>query len=219
MTMRPERLIVVTGTGTDIGKTWVTLRLALHLRRRSEALAIRKPAQSFEPSDPPEHTDAALLGAASGEAATDVCPPHRWYGAALAPPMAAAALGRPSFTIADLAAEVSGSWPAGTAVGLVEGAGGVASPQADDGDMRQLIAALDPDAVVVVADAALGTINLVRLSMEAIRGAGAWPLIVHCNRYDATCDLHRRNLDWLNEREGIDATTDIDVLAARVPEP
>ena len=218
MALRPERLIVVTGTGTGIGKTWVSVGLARHFRQHSVGLAIRKPAQSFEPDDRPESTDAALLGAASGEAATDVCPAHRWYPAALAPPMAAAALGRAPFTIADLAAEVTGSWPGGTAVGvgLVEGAGGVASPQADDGDMRQLIAALDPDLVVVVADAALGTINLVRLSVEAIRAAGAWPLAVHCNRYDGATDLHRRNVAWLRDRQGIDATTGIDALAARV---
>ena len=81
--------------------------------------------------------DAAVLGAASGEPAEVVCAPHRWYETAMAPPMAAEALGRPAFTIADLVDELR--WSVGPAdpaldVGLVETAGGVRSPLAADGD-------------------------------------------------------------------------------------
>ena len=53
-----------------------------------------------------------------------MCPAHRWYPAAMAPPMAAAALGREAFTSASLAAELD--WPARAAVGIIETAGGVA---------------------------------------------------------------------------------------------
>jgi dethiobiotin synthetase len=126
--------------------------------------------------------------------------------------MAAASLGRPPFTVDDLVGEIDASWPDDTPMGLVEGAGGVASPQADDGDMRALIAALHPDLVVLVADAALGTINLVRLSVAAL---DRWPLVVHCNRYDDRIDLHRRNRAWLVERDGLDVTTDVAALAER----
>jgi dethiobiotin synthetase len=203
--------VVVTGTGTEIGKTWVTAAVARRLRPLE--VALRKPAQSFAPDDPPDGTDAAVLAAASGEQPATVCPPHRWYPLPLAPPMAAAALGRPPFTVDELVAEITASWPAGTPIGLVEGAGGVASPQADDGDMRTLIAALQPDLVVLVADAALGTLNLVRLSVAAL---GGWPLVVHCNRYDERIDLHRRNRAWLVERDGLDVTTDTAALADRV---
>lgn len=204
---------MVTGTGTDIGKTWVTAALARHLQ--PFGVALRKPAQSFAPDDPLTGTDAALLAEASGEQATTVCPPHRWYPLPLAPPMAAAALGRPPFTVSDLAAETAASWPRDDPVriGLVEGAGGVASPQADDGDMRALLRALEPDLVVLVADAGLGTINLVRLSVAALQG---WPLAVHCNRYDDRIDVHRRNRAWLIERDHLDVTTDVPALAKRV---
>ena len=52
-------------------------------------------AQSFARDGRP--TDAELLAAASGQAPWDVCPAHRWYPAAMAPPMAAEArAGRPS---------------------------------------------------------------------------------------------------------------------------
>ena len=89
-------------------------------------MVARKPAQSFEPSDDLAALDAALLGAATGEPAEEVCPAHRWYEVAMAPPIAAAALGRPPFTIDDLVSELR--WPTGAVavdVGLVETAGGL----------------------------------------------------------------------------------------------
>ena len=67
-------LIVVAGTGTEVGKTWAAARLATTLRGRAITVRARKPAQSFEPDDPPDGTDAALLGAATGEPATDRVP-------------------------------------------------------------------------------------------------------------------------------------------------
>jgi dethiobiotin synthetase len=57
-------------------------------------------------------------------------------------------------------------------VGLVETAGGVRSPQADDGDVLDLVAAIAPDHVILVADAGLGTINAVRLSVAALVHGG-----------------------------------------------
>ena len=59
-------LIVVAGTGTEVGKTWAGARLASTLRDRGLSVQARKPAQSFEPDDPLEGTDAAQLGAATG---------------------------------------------------------------------------------------------------------------------------------------------------------
>lgn len=215
MSTRPNRLVVVTGTGTEIGKTWVTAALARHLRHDGIRVAVRKPAQSFPADLPVGATDAAVLADASGESATTVCPPHRWYPTPLAPPMAAQALGRPSFAIEDLTSEITDSWArnAPLDVGLVEGAGGVASPQAADGDMRDLIDALGPDMVVLVAGAGLGTINGTRLSVEAL---GHRPLAVYCNRYDERVDLHRHNLRWLTATYGLDVTTNVDALAAKM---
>src|SRR5437764_4335932 len=162
---RPERLVFVTGTGTEVGKTWVAARLADALRARGRAVAARKPAQSFAPTEAGQ-TDAEVLAAASGEAPETVCPRHRWYEVAMAPPMAADALGRPPIEITELAAETV--FPDGIDVGLVETAGGVRSPLAHDGDTVDLIALLKPDAIVLVADAGLGTLNAVLLSYAAL---------------------------------------------------
>ncbi len=200
--MRPERLVLVAGTGTDIGKTWVSAHLLATLRAAGVTVAARKLAQSFEPSDDPAGLDAAVLGHATGESAETVCPTSRWYEVAMAPPMAAEVLGRPAFSVPELCAELT--WPTdAVSVGLVESAGGVRSPQADDGDVITLVELLQPDVVILVADAGLGTINSVRLSVAALQTTlptGA-TLVVLLNRYDATDDLHVRNRRWLMERD------------------
>jgi dethiobiotin synthetase len=189
--------LVVAGTGTDVGKTWVAARVLRTLRGGGHLVAARKPAQSYGADTPPEGTDAAVLGAASGESPAQVCPPWRWYAMAMAPPMAADVLGRPPFTLNDLCNELR--WPAGVDVGLVETAGGVRSPLASDGDTVDLIRLLHPELVMLVADAGLGTINAVRLSA----GVLAAPPAVVLNRFDPSDNLHRRNLGWLRD-DGFD---------------
>jgi dethiobiotin synthetase len=212
---RPHRLVVVTGTGTEIGKTWVGCALAAALRGCDLSVAARKPVQSHDPGDDPADLDASRLAAATGGSPGDVCPGHRNYPLAMAPPMAAAALGRPAFTIADLVAEVTAGWPDPPAdVGLVEGAGGVAAPQAADGDTTALIEALRPDLVVLVAPPGLGTINLVRLSVAALR---PWPVAVHLNPWPGDDPaLAAANRRWLTERDGLAVTVAATDLAAAV---
>jgi dethiobiotin synthetase len=199
--------VLVLGTGTEVGKTWVTARLIEQLRQDGRRVAVRKPVQSFEPG---ERTDAEVLGDASGELPEAVCPPDRWYGLAMAPPMAVEVLGRAAFTISDLIGELS--WPEGIEVGFVEGVGGVRSPMAGDGDAVRLAAALRPDIVALVADAGLGALNLVRLSAGSVDHPD---LVVHLNRFDPANDLHRLNKHWL-ERDGLSVETSVSGLARRL---
>jgi dethiobiotin synthetase len=208
---RPRALVVVAGTATEVGKTWVAARLAAGLCARRWRVGARKPAQSFAPHER-GRTDAEQLAAATGETADAVCPPARWYEAPLAPPMAAEVLGRPAFALADLARELGASWPRPPLdVAFVELAGGPRSPLAADGDGAELTRALAPDLVLLVADAGLGTLNAVRLSAAAF---APLPLLVHLNRYDAALDLHRRNRAWLVERDGFRVTADLETLLA-----
>jgi dethiobiotin synthetase len=191
-------VVLVVGTGTDVGKTWVSARLLAGWRAAGRTVAARKLAQSFDVSDDPAGLDAAVLGAASGEAPEVVCPPHRWYPVAMAPPMAAEALGHPPFTIDHLLGELV--WPSGGVdIGLVETAGGVRSPQAADGDVVSLCGALMPDVVLLVADAGLGTINAVRLTLAVLPA----DTVVVLNRFEPTNELHVRNRQWLAERDGV----------------
>lgn len=195
---RPRRLIVIAGTGTEVGKTWVGCRLLELARKRGRRVAARKPAQSFEAAP----TDADLLAAATGESPHMICPVHRWYAVPMAPPMAADVLGCERLSLADLVAEIR--WPDGVDLGCVEIAGGLRSPIAHDADNVELIERLKPDAVVVVADAGLGTINSVRLSLAAL---GDKRVRVYLNRFDPANDLHARNRAWLRGVYGVEAAS------------
>jgi dethiobiotin synthetase len=196
--------VFVAGTGTGVGKTWWAAELARHLRACGASVAARKPVQSCDAGDV---TDAEVLAAATDDEVDAVTPPHRTYRLAWAPPMAAAELGMPAFTIDELAGEIG--WPAGVDVGIVEGVGGPRSPVAADGDNVALVTRLDPDVVVLVADAGLGTINAVRLSAGVL---GDRDLVVALNHYRGDA-LHERNRAAL-EADGLRVvTTPADTLA------
>lgn len=225
-----------TGTGTEIGKTWVAAGLARVLRERGLIVRACKPVQSHDPADPAP-TDAEALAAATGQSPDDVCPPEYTYPVPLAPPMAARKLGRPCPSLDDLA-RICRSAPALVGVEacvgdagagdaeesaggadlfadlcIVEGAGGLYSPLAADGDNLDLIERLNPDRVVVVAPAGLGAIHDVV--------ACAAPLVdrrpvVFLNRFDPGAEVHVLNLNWLTKVRGLMAVTSLENLAERV---
>ena len=199
--MRPERLIAVVGTHTEVGKTWVGQQLLRTWRASGLSVAARKPVQSFDPGSAP--TDAELLASASGEDVHAVCPAHRWYARAMAPPMAADVLDRSRITLADLIDELA--WPVSAQLGLVETVGGVLSPLAHDGSSLDLVRLLAPDDVLLVADASLGTINAIRLCMQVL---ASYRVHVLLNRYDSSNELHRLNAEWLRSRDELQVAVD-----------
>ncbi len=204
--MRPGHLVAVAGTGTGVGKTWVSCAVARATLERGSRVQVRKPVQSFAMASAAglDETDAELLAAVTGEALHDVCPAHRWYGLAMAPPMACDALGDAPFTAADLLDELQ--WHGAVDIGLVETVGGVRSPMTDDADSAGFVRALAPDAVLLVADAGLGTINAVRSACDALAGL---PVTILLNRFDEADDLHRRNRAWLAQRDGLAVFVDV----------
>jgi dethiobiotin synthetase len=126
--------------------------------------------------------------------------------------MAAAVLGRDIFTVEDLVAELR--WPSPEPdVRWLETVGGVRSPIAFDGDSADLCTAVEPDLIVLVADAGLGTINSVRLSAAAL---APWPVVVFLNRYDESDQLHALNRAWLADRDGFDVVATSEALVARL---
>lgn len=187
-------IVFVSGTGTDIGKTWYTAAVARILRARGFSVRAVKPAQSFSSGEGP--TDAEILGDATGQEAHGVCPAHRWYPVAYAPPMAAAMLHRPAFRVSELACEIAtATAPAPADVVFVEGAGGPRSPIAADGDNVDLARAVQAHGVVLVADAGLGTINAVLTNLAAFDASV--PVVVALNRFDTSDELHRLNRAYL----------------------
>lgn len=204
-------LVVCTGTGTEIGKTWLGAAVLSTLAAGGTRVAARKPVQSFDSTETGP-TDADVLALATGEHPHDICPAHRWYPVAMAPPMAAAVLERGAFTVDDLIGEVR--WPSPEPdVRWFETVGGVRSPIAFDGDSADICAQLEPDLVVLVADAGLGTINSVRLSAAVL---APWPVVVYLNRFDEGDELHALNRAWLADRDRYDVVTSPHALAERL---
>ena len=199
--------VLCAGTATEVGKTWVGVEVLGALQRAGVRVAARKPVQSFDPEDPTP-TDADLLAAATGEDVHEVCPAHRWYPMALAPPMAAALLELPTFTMAELAAETK--LPQVDVLWL-ETVGGPLSPIADDGDSADVARWFGPDVVVLVADARLGAINAVRLASLPFAGRR---VVVFLNRYAET-DVCRTNREWL-VGNGFDVEVEVEALAATI---
>lgn len=194
--------IVIAGTGTEVGKTWIAVKLIELARARGLRVGARKPAQSYSSDD--TSTDADLLARATGESPHEVCPAHRWYPVPMAPPMAADALGLPRILLDELLAETH--WPSNVDLGVIETAGGLCSPIAHDADNLTLIERLAPTRVLLVSEAGLGTLNAARLCLRALRGIDA---TVFLNRFDQANELHRRNAEWLR-REGIDVCVEVD---------
>jgi dethiobiotin synthetase len=66
---------------------------------------------------------------------------------------------------------------------------------------------------VIVADAGLGTINAVRLTMAALT---SWTPVIALNRFDVDDPLHCANREWLSDRDGYCIVTSPEALAAEL---
>ncbi|HUY85687.1 MAG TPA: dethiobiotin synthase [Acidimicrobiales bacterium] len=201
MKQRPKTLLFSTGTGTGVGKTWLSVEILGRLRESGYSVSARKPVQSLEPTD--ELPDATLLAQSTGESPNRVCLESRTYRLAMAPPIASSVLGQEEYTVANLAEEIK--WGEAIDFGLIEGAGGLCSPIAHDGDSRDLIALTRPDWILLVTDAGLGVIHQVTSSVAALMARLADDLCpkicIYLNRFDAASRTHIENLAWLSANQ------------------
>ena len=87
--------IFVTGTGTDVGKTFLSAALIRHWRMAGHAVAAFKPvASGFDPATA-QASDPGVLLAALGRPISDIDAISPWrFAAPLSPDMAAAREGR-----------------------------------------------------------------------------------------------------------------------------
>ena len=183
-------VLIVTGTGTDVGKTVATAAIAACQGKRR--VAIVKPAQTGvgdgEPGDLAEVT--RLTGI------TDTFEFAR-YPDPLSPHHAALVSGRPALNFAETAQKIDDLNTEYDVV-IVEGAGGLLVPFADqDGWTLIDIGHHTGAAFVVVAQPGLGTLTHTALTVERIREEnldcvgvliGSWPkqpdLAMELNTYD-----------------------------------
>jgi dethiobiotin synthetase len=185
------RLVVVTGTGTDVGKTVVTSALAVCAEGR---VLVVKPVQTgVAGGDPGDADVVARLTEVDVETWTVLDEP-------LAPETAARRAGVVLPTVAEHAAHVR-EVAAAYDVVVVEGAGGLLVRLDSDGgtllDLAADLATTHAVEVVIVCAAALGTLNIAELTVGALRSRGlepaglvigSWPaepgLAEECNRED-----------------------------------
>lgn len=159
---------VVAGTDTEIGKTTVACGLLAAWRDGGRQVRGIKPVESGTAEQPSrEAEDGRRLAAAAGQ--DEPVEALQRLEAPLAPPVAARDEGvqlRPDRWYDQILGYADGA-----EVTLVEGAGGLLSPLAEDVDTRQLATQLGAP-VVLVADDSLGTLNHTFLTMEALEDAG-----------------------------------------------
>jgi dethiobiotin synthetase len=176
--MTPRGVLVVSGTGTGVGKTVVTAAIAALALARGDRVAVVKPAQTgTEAGEAPDtETVRRLTGL------TDTHELAR-YPDPLSPEAAARVAGLPPPDLRSAVDYVANLAESRDLV-LVEGAGGLlVRYDPDGGTLADLAAALGAP-VVVVAAAGLGTLNHTALTLEALAARkladggvviGSWP--------------------------------------------
>lgn len=159
------RSLVITGTGTGVGKTIVTAAVAAVIAARGERVAVVKPAQTGIATG--EESDVETVARLAR--VTDVHELAR-YPEPLAPATAARRAGVSAAPVGEAVTAIRDL--ADREVVLVEGAGGLLV-RLDDagGTLADIAAAIDAD-VLVVAAAGLGTLNTTALTCNAIRDHG-----------------------------------------------
>jgi len=164
--------LFVTGTGTDIGKTYISCALIRALKARGAAVDAFKPVVSgFDPRDA-AGSDPARLAAALGDPGAVLRIAPRRYRAPLAPNIAARLEGQ-VLALDDMVIDaVARAAELRDGLLLVEGAGGVMSPLTDGETNLDMITALGAPALLV-AGSYLGAISHVLTALVALRAARA----------------------------------------------
>lgn len=160
-----SKAIFITGTGTDVGKTVLSLALLLWAKSRGLTSFYYKPVQCGEPGD-----DAWIAARFPGPLATRVT---SRFPDAVSPHLAAERAGAP----------VDGEKIRGELRALkdacdllvVEGAGGAAVPLDREGRTLAALAAAEKIPCLVAAAPGLGTLHHTLSTLAWLRGIGASP--------------------------------------------
>ena len=170
-------VLVVTGTGTGVGKTVVSAALACHAREAGIDVAVCKPVQTGTDSGDDDLAEVARLSGL-----TELAGLAR-YALPMAPAAAAEQAGK-ALPTREQVLRLIGDLDRPGRLTLVEGAGGLLVELADTGvTLRDLAAELGAAALVAVT-AELGTLNHTALTLEALAAQrvscaglviGSWP--------------------------------------------
>jgi dethiobiotin synthetase len=154
--------VLVTGTDTGVGKTYVTAALAAACVRSGRGVGVLKAAQTGAPDDDAAWIAARVPGVPVRTALR--------YEAAVAPAVAARLEGAPEPSLEPIVTAARELRAQAGAV-LVEGSGGLLVPINDRETFADLALALGLP-LVIVARPGLGTLNHTALTVEVARARG-----------------------------------------------
>lgn len=162
------RGLFVTGTDTEVGKTFLSVAIVAALRAEGESVAAFKPVVTGvgEPG-PDRPADHEVLAEAAGMTPEEVAPYQ--FGPAVSPHLAAEEHG--ALIDPDVLLAAARRAATGASALIVEGVGGLLVPLNDTHLLRDFAVALGLP-VIVAARPGLGTINHTLLTLEAARAAG-----------------------------------------------
>jgi len=220
-------VLVVSGTGTGVGKTVVSAAVVALALARGASVAYVKPAQTGVPDEvaggaveaPAEPADVDVVCALAGLPRQHAVELAR-FPDPVSPAAAARRAGRPAVSLRSVATRV-GDLSERYRLVVVEGAGGLLVRYDEDGGTLADLARLVGAPVLVVAAAGLGTLNHTALTLEALahRGLdlaglviGSWPadpdLAARCNVADLEMLAARPLAGALESLEGAPAPLD-----------
>ncbi|MFO0999451.1 MAG: dethiobiotin synthase [Planctomycetaceae bacterium] len=175
------KTLLVTGTDTNVGKTWVTSLLVREFRRSGISTGAYKPvcsgAEKNSQGDLVWADIEALRAACGTEPEIDLVCPQRFY-AAVAPNIAARMENRgvDNQRLVDGVAR----WSSYVDRLVIEGAGGIFCPLSDQLTVMDIAVELRIPTIVVAANR-LGVINHTRLTVEALQVHGVEVVAVVLN--------------------------------------
>ncbi|MCZ4611440.1 dethiobiotin synthase [Streptomyces sp. Lzd4kr] len=179
-------VLVITGTGTEVGKTVTTAAVAATARSAGRSVAVLKAAQTGVRPD--EDGDAQEVAHLAGPVTTAEL---ARYPDPLAPATAARRAGREAVRPHEIA-EAAAKLAAEHDLVLVEGAGGLLVRFDESGGTLADAAELMAAPVLVVASAGLGTLNTTELTARELRRRGLDLLGVVIGSWPEEADLASR---------------------------
>lgn len=185
-------VLVIAGTGTEVGKTVVTAAIAALAQADGRRVAVLKPAQTG--TVPGEPGDLEVVRGLAGDVTVREL---ARYPDPLSPEAAARRGGLPTVSPAQIAAAAVDLDNRHDLV-LIEGAGGLLVRFGPDGATLADVAWSIGSQVLVVAEAGLGVLNVAALTAEALRHRGLDCAGVVVGRWPSQPDLAARtNLEDL----------------------
>lgn len=185
----------LTGTDTEIGKTFITCALLHRARHAGLKAAGLKPIAAGTDAAGRNEDVEQIRAASDVRLADEIVNPY-CFAAAIAPHIAAAEEGRHiEFPVIRAACDRA---RAAAGLVIVEGAGGFRIPLGADGDSADLAIALDLPVILVVG-MRLGCISHALLTAEAIVGRGLKLAGWVANRIDPAMSRFDENLATLRD--------------------